>query len=288
MNQIKIVAIIGAIVLATLACSFTVDVPVRGVSVGTLQTFDFDIPVPESGETTELKLEFGAGELFLSPGLGESLVSGTATYNVIEFEPTVNVTGTRVEISQEVEEINVLPFVSEDIENTWDLELGKTPMELQIAAGGYRGEFELGGLPIEDFYIAEGAADSRLSFSEPNPTVMDTLRYETGASKAVLTGLANANFENMEFRSGAGDYRLEFSGKLQRDGQAEIKSGLSNLVIVVPEGTSATVFVESGLTNIELFGNWRSRGSLYELAGEGPELIINVEMGAGNLELRDR
>ena len=35
-----------------------------------------------------------------------------------------------------------------------------------------------------------------LSFSEVNPVEMDTLRYDTGASRAVtLTGLANANFQ---------------------------------------------------------------------------------------------
>jgi hypothetical protein len=288
MYRLKYLAIIGAIALATLACNFTVDTPVRGVSIGTLETYEFDIPQPESGETTELNLKFGAGELIISPGLGESLVLGKATYNVEEFEPKVIVRGSEVEISQEIEELNIIPILDEDIENNWDLALGSSPMALQISAGGYQGEFELGGLALSDLYIAEGAADSRLSFSEANLVEMDTLRYETGASKAVLTGLANANFEDMEFRSGAGDYRLEFSGKLQRDGQVDIKSGLSNLVIVVPEGTAATVSVESGFTNIDLDGDWRSSGNMYVLAGEGPELNFTIEMGAGNLELRVR
>lgn len=287
MNRIKYLAAVGAILLATLACDVTVNAPVRGFNVGSTQTYDFDVPVPEPGETSDVELRFGAGELFLSPGLGESLITGSATYNVVEFEPSVTVTGSNVEISQVVEEVNIIPVMSDDIQNTWDLELGSSPVNLQISAGGYKGEFELGGLPLTGLHIAEGAADSRLSFSHPNPMVMERLRYETGASKAVLTGLANANFEDMEFRSGAGDYRLEFSGELQQDAQAEVKSGLSNLVIVIPSGTPATVTVQSGLTNIELFGEWNARGSVYEMEGEGPQLSITVEMGAGNLELRE-
>ena len=35
---------------------------------------------------------------------------------------------------------------------------------------------------------------------------MALFRYETGASKVKLTGLANANFGTMDFNSGAGDY----------------------------------------------------------------------------------
>jgi hypothetical protein len=161
-------------------------------------------------------------------------------------------------------------------------------MELDISAGGYRGEFELGGVPIHELRIAEGAADTRVSFSEINPVEMDTLRYDTGASRATLTGLANANFKEMDFRSGAGDYRLDFSGQLQQDAHVSIKSGLSSIVIIVPEGTPATVRFEGGLTNVDLDGDWRMSGGRYTLPGEGPELTITVEMGAGNLELRTR
>ena len=117
---------------------------------------------------------------------------------------------------------------------------------------------------------------------------MDTLRYDTGASQATLTGLANANFQDMDFRSGAGDYRLDFSGDLQQDADVSIKSGLSSIVIIVPEGTPATVHFEGGLVNVERSGSWRMSGGLYTLSGEGPELTITVEMGAGNLELRER
>ena len=288
MYRIKFLTIIAAVALTTLACNFTINRQVRGVSVGSLETYEIEVPPPDSNAISEVRLEFGAGELNLSPGSDEYLISGTATYNVEEFEPKVTVSGTDVKISQQIEEINIIPILGDEFENVWDLELGSSPMELDISAGGYRGEFELGGVPIHELRIAEGAADTRVSFSEINPVEMDTLRYDTGASRATLTGLANANFKEMDFRSGAGDYRLDFSGQLQQDAYVSIKSGLSSIVIIVPEGTPATVRFEGGLTNVDLDGDWRMSGGRYTLPGEGPELTITVEMGAGNLELRTR
>jgi hypothetical protein len=58
------------------------------------------------------------------------------------------------------------------------------------------------------------------------------------------------------------------------------------VVIIVPEGTAATVKFEGGLANVERSGDWRLSGDTYSLQGEGPELNITVELGAGNLELR--
>jgi hypothetical protein len=193
-----------------------------------------------------------------------------------------------VKISQQVDDINLIPVLGDELENRWDIELGSFPMELEIAAGGYQGEFDLGGIPLRELRIAEGAAKTDVSFSELNPVQMDTLRYDTGASQASLTGLANANFREMDFRSGAGDYRLDFSGDLQQDAEVSIKTGLSSIVIIVPEGTPATVKFEGGLANVDRSGSWRMSGGLYTLSGEGPELTITVEMGAGNLELRQR
>ncbi len=288
MYRIKFIAIVAAIALTTLACNFNINRQIRGVSVGSMETYEIEVTPPDSNEVSEVRLEFGAGELNLSPGSDEYLVSGTATYNVDEFEPRVTVSGTDVEISQQIEEINIIPLIGDEFENVWDLELGSFPMELDISAGGYQGEFELGGVPLHELRIAEGVADTRVSFSELNPIEMDTLRYDTGASKATLTGLANANFDEMDFRSGAGDYRLDFSGQLQRDAEVSIKSGLSSIVIIVPEGTPATVSFEGGLTNVDLDGEWRMSGSNYVLSGEGPHLTISIEMGAGNLELRSR
>lgn len=288
MYPIRALAAIAALSVAMLACTFTFNPQIQGVTIVLPETIEIEIPAPDSEQVTEVKLEFGAGELNINPGDSDYLVSGTATYNVEEFEPEITATEGRVKISQQVDDINLIPILGDELENRWDLALGSFPMELDIAAGGYQGEFNLGGIPLRKLHIAEGAAKTDVSFSEPNPVEMDTLRYDTGASQATLTGLANANFREMDFRSGAGDYRLDFSGELQQDADVSIKSGLSRIVIIVPEGTPATVRFEGGLVNVDRSGSWRISGGLYTLPGDGPELTITVEMGAGNLELRER
>ena len=82
------------------------------------------------------------------------------------------------------------------------------------------------------------------------------LHYETGASDVKMTGLANANFNMMDFSSGAGDYTLDFSGELQRDASVKISSGLSNIIIVVPEGVNAVVTVDGGASNVSAGSGW--------------------------------
>ena len=288
MYPIKALAAIAALSVAMLACTFTFNNQMQGVTIGSPKTTEIEVAAPDSDQAAKVKLEFGAGELNIDPGDSKFLVSGTATFNVEEFEPEVTVTESRVKISQQVDDINLIPVLGDELENRWDIELGSFPMELEIAAGGYQGKFELGGIPLLELRIAEGAAKTDVSFSELNPVQMDTLRYDTGASQASLTGLANANFREMDFRSGAGEYRLDFSGDLQHDADVSIKTGLSSIVIIVPEGTPATVRFEGGLANVNRSGSWRMSEGLYTLSGEGPGLTITVEMGAGNLELRER
>ena len=74
---------------------------------------------------------------------------------------------------------------------------------------------------------------------------MTVFRYETGASSVKLTGLANANFGTLIFNSGAGDYTLDFSGTLKRDATITVSSGISNLILVIPDGVTANVTVRA-------------------------------------------
>jgi hypothetical protein len=114
---------------------------------------------------------------------------------------------------------------------------------------------------------------------------MDKLTYSSGASSVTLTGLANANFADMEFNGGAGDYTLDFSGDLQRDADVTVAGGVGSIRIVVPEGTNAKVVVTRGLGSVSASGSWDQNGDVYNLEGTGPTLTIVVKMGVGSLEL---
>jgi hypothetical protein len=277
----KLMFFVAILALPTMACGFTINTP-EPIQPGPEVTEKINIPYPDADET-RLALNFGAGELFLAPG-AEELVEGTATYNYEQVKPQVTTDGGNVQIKMGETHLNFLPSYN-NLKNEWNFKLGSQPVDLSIESGAYKGEFEFGGLALTSLTIKDGAADVNLSFSEPNTTEMSLFQYSTGASNIKLTGLANANFSLFNFSSGAGDYTLDFSGELQRDAFINIETGMSNLIIIVPEGVNAVVTVESGLSNISAGRDWSKNGDVYKQAGEGPTLTFVVEMGMGNLTI---
>ncbi|MCC6299630.1 MAG: hypothetical protein IT314_10045 [Anaerolineales bacterium] len=290
--NVKIISTILALALAPLAsmaCGFSFDLPEQ-VKAGPeiKESITVADPKPalsgdEVADEAKVSLSFGAGDLTLSPG-AKNLVDGTAVYNVKELKPQIVENGSEIEIKQGNFQ-SIPPF--DGMKNMWDLQLGASPMELEISAGAYEGKFELGGLALTNLTINDGAADVSLSFSEPNLAEMTEFKYTTGASSVTMKGLANANFERFIFNSGAGDYTLDFSGELQRDATVSIDSGLSDLTLVIPEGVNATVTVDSALADINLGDGWSQSGDTYTQSGAGPTLTIIVNMGGGNITIRN-
>lgn len=275
----KLILFIAILALTALACGGNIPQrPEPGPDV----TDEINVKYPDSKEIN-LKLSFGAGEFILNPG-ADVLVDGTATYNYGELKPEVITDGGDVEIRVGDGNLNIFPNLN-DLKNEWDLKLGDQPMSLSIDAGAYDGTFELGGLSLTRLDVSDGAADVEISFSEPNPVEMSTLTYNSGASNVKISGLSNANFSLFDFSAGAGDYTLDFSGELQRDASVKIETGLSNMIIIVPEGINAVVTVQGGLSNVNAGPGWERSGEDYIQKGEGPTLTFVIEMGAGNLTL---
>jgi hypothetical protein len=272
-------ALTFALALASMACGFNIDIP-KMPTPGPEVIDEITVPIPDTDEVS-LRLSFGAGEMTLAPG-AKKLVEGTATYNYAAFKPEVNIDGGNAQIK--MSEIKSIPSF-ENLKNQWDLKLGETPMDLTIESGAYDGTFEFGGLALNNLGIKDGAANVELAFSDPNLVEMSTFKYETGASNVKMSGLANANFSIFDFSSGAGDYTLDFSGELQRDASIKISSGLSNIIVIVPEGVDAVVTVDSGASNVSAGPSWSQNGNVYKQKSEGPTLTFVIEIGAGNVTL---
>lgn len=283
----KIFSAIIMLILASMACSFDVDLPERAEPGPDVEE---SITVPASAlsgdkasDEMRLTISFGAGTLKLSPG-AKNLVDGTAVYNFPEFKPEIVKNVGSIEIKHEDFKNLINP---NDIKNEWDLQLGKTPIDLSINAGAYEGTYEFGGLSLTSLTVQDGAADVKLSFSEPNKTNMSVLRYETGASSVTLSGLANANFSTMIFSGGAGSYELDFSGELVDDAIVTVSAGAGDVQLIVPKGVNADVSVESALVSINHSSGWSQNGKEYTQKGAGPTLTIIVKMAAGNLTITD-
>ncbi len=289
MNRKPTLIALTFLVLATMACGISFNLPVSDVKTGPTQTEEINVALPSDTSTAvDLSLSFGAGVLKLAPGAEDALVTGTATFNVADLKPVVKKDDSTVSIETGDFQLRGFPNFKGKFKNTWDLTLGTVPMNLTINAGAYQGRMELGGLSLQSLKVSDGAADVELSFSEPNEVPMDTMRYDTGASQVKLLALANANVDTLVFKGGAGDYTLDFSGELSRDLNVTIDSGISSVKVIVPQGVSARLFFDGGLSNVDINGSWEKSGNQYTLSGSGPVITINVNLGAGNLVLSNR
>ena len=271
------------LMLPALACSFTVNLPNIKSTTGPTRTVSIDETVPATDQPARVILKMGAGTFTLAPG-GESLISGTIRYNVPEWRPVTSNVNNTVTIREETTNRFTIP---NNVVNDWNLKLSPNQlMDLSVEAGAYQGNMNLSGLKLADLSISDGASQTEVHFNSPNPVTMQRLTYKTGASQVKLYGLAYANFQHMTFDSGAGSYTLDFTGALKSDASVDIRSGVSEVTIIVPNGMSARVYNQGGISSVDTQGAWTSAGNSYSTQGSGPALTINVEMGVGSLKLR--
>jgi len=266
------------IMMLTLACSFSVDLPKA-------KTFeDMTLPISEAppSDHGQLSILMGGGKLELNHGV-EDWVSGQIDYNVPIWAPKVTRNGNSVIIEQKTK--GTLGVPSEKIRNDWLINIGDVPTDLTIKAGAYEGTLNLGGIPLTSLNILDGASKSDITFDQLNPVEMDKFSYKTGASQIAINGLANAYLSQFKFEGGAGAYTFDFSGHLQKAMDIQINYGLGDVKIIIPKGVPATISVDGGLNNVELTGTWNIAGNVFQLAGNGPELVFHVKMGLGNLQL---
>ena len=277
------------LVILGLTCSCNLKLPVTKIETGPTQTADLQVPMPDGASSAALNLKFLAGDLKLSPGADGYLASGTATYNAPTFAPVMTHEGNMYTLSTGDQEIEGFPKFEEALQNEWDLQLASIPLSLSIDAAAYTGNFELGGLALERLAINEGGSNFTGAFSTPNQIEMSSFSFNTGGSTMKLTGLANANFAEMKFEAGAGDYTLSFDGELKRDATIVIDAGVGTVNLIVPEGVNARVSYEGGLSSVNAEGEWAKNGAVYTLtgsSGSSPSLNITVKMGMGTLNLK--
>ena len=275
---------LGLFLALSLACSFISLPGLRKLETGSTETFTLDEPMSGTETVQDVTLQMTFGELTLSGGT-TALLEGEVHYNVEEWRPTIIHKDHTLTVSQGETNYTVRGFPSDDVVNVWDVRLGDIPMNLVVKAGAYDAGLDFSGIPLRSLIVQDGASDAEIRFDTLNPEQMRTLAYQTGASEITFLGLANANFTQMSFEGGAGEYTFDFSGDLQQDANVDIQVGLSNVKIVVPAGVSAQLVVEGGLGNIDVDDAWIRTGSHYENKGSGPQLTLVIEMGAGSLGL---
>lgn len=271
---------ITALLIAGIACS------IQNVKMETIDTQIVQIsePIPGNIEETEIVFQMTGGQFTINPG-ADGLVSGTITYNVEQWEPEFTRSSNLFEIKQ-VNPLRISGIPGSEVENTWDLSLNTSlPINLSIEGGASENDYDFTGLQLAKLHIKQGASDTSIRFDAPNPIELEEFSYTTGASSVDIFGLGYANFKKMTLDCGAGDFKLDFTGALSRDAVVDIKSGISNISIVVPPGMNAIINNEGTISNINTEGTWLLTDETYSTMGEGITLTINLDMAVGNVNL---
>ena len=275
------IAAMAVVALMTAGCG----AQLRTVNTGPTQTLRVSIPYPELVEDAwRVSLTPGAARVRVTPG-EEGILMGRVDYN---FEPIMPVltTGSR---GVDLRQGNYVGTTPVNLQNEWTLSLGKrVPMNLVVREGAADSEWELGGVPLRDVDWAVGAADTEIRFSAPNPQPMARLKFASGAARARLRGLANANIGEAKISAGAGELTLAFDGKLAGNAQITLDGGASSLTIE-SAGTPIRVIVDGGLTSVRTEG-WTRSGDTYDSPGRpnasGPTVTIRATLGVSSLRLR--
>lgn len=231
------------------------------------------------GEVDSLKvsIKFGAGKLVLISG-EEDVFEGNFQYDKSILKPniqyeTLGETGI-LTLSQSIKKDLDLPF---SYKNRWNLKLPSgIPLQLYINTATYSGDINLTNLQIENFYLTTGASQTNIVFNQPNLIDLKNINIKTGASTIKMLGLANANFDEMNFTGGAGSYTFDFSGSLTKKSKVSINVGAAKIILKIPSSMGTKIiFRNFPASKLDVRGFVKIKDQTY----------VNTEYGKRDAEL---
>jgi hypothetical protein len=231
------------------------------------------------GEVDLLKvtIKFGVGKLSIISG-EDDLFKGNFQYNKSILKPNI-----RYEILGETGILSLSQSIKKDLslsfphKNIWNLKLPSgIPLQLYINTATYSGDIDLTNLQIENIYLTSGASQTNIVFNQPNLIELKNINIKTGASTIKMLGLANANFDKMNFTGGAGSYNFDFSGKLTKKSKVNINAGAAKIILKIPSNTGTKIiFRNFPASKLDIKGFIKINDQTY----------INPEYGKSNAEL---
>ncbi len=149
--------------------------------------------------------------------------------------------------------------------NDWSVSLtDQIPIALRIETGASHNEIDLTGLKISDLDIEAGACEFLLTVDKPSSYRTRIISFDGGAAKLRAEGLSHLNFDRMEFNGGAGQFTLDFDGRLDHRATVEINLGVGQLNIFVPEDMGIKLDCSScTLASISVSGSFEEEDDVY-------------------------
>jgi hypothetical protein len=243
-----------------------------------------------AAQDLHLRIALGACRFKAKPDEGDAWVAGTYNDPTDRRSARILEEGQSVTITEMEPSFEQIPSVFGGVPR-YELGFGKErPFAMTIETGASEFDLDLGGVPLSQLMVRQGAGKFELDFSVPNPQPMELLEVSSGAAGIELANLANANFSEMHLSGGAAGYELDFGGTLLRDAQVSIETGLSGVEVTVPAATAARIVAETTLGSVDVGDGFTKREGAFLTEGalreEAPVLAIRAGVRLGSLRLR--
>jgi len=248
---------------------------------------DIAVPFPDA-DPLRLRILLGPCRVRIGPGASGAWASGRYDDPTGMLPLHVTADGGQLTLSQSTtmgapSKLTRAPHL--------ELEIGTDrPYELSLEGGANETVADLGGLPVTRLTLRHGAGKTDIDFTAPNPEEMSSFDVAAGGVAMDLRNLANANFAHMAVSGGAAQYRLDFGGRLRRDGEVRLNTGVAAIELSVPAGTAARVRSESVLGAMDVGDGFATREGAYwnesAMAGRDPSLLITVTSVFGSVKVR--
>ena len=192
--------------------------------------------VPAEGcRRLELQIDFSVGVIEIAPADLSDLLKLDVYYTpeYVTYDIDKSTRGDRCVVTLE-SDCRRRNMDLDDADNEWTLQLSRNyPTSLEMDFAACEGRMDLGGIPLTSLVLDIGAADLEIEFSEPNPTRLEELSVDCGASSLVISDLANANAESMEFDIGAGSCEIDLRGEIKGEVQIDLSVGVGSMEVVL-------------------------------------------------------
>lgn len=244
------------------------------------------------GEIDSLKVtvKFGAGKLDLISG-EEDVFKGNFQYDKSILKPNI-----RYEILKKTGILILSQSIKKDLrlsfpfKNIWNLKLPSgVPLQLYINTATYSGDIDLTNLQIENFYLTTGASQTNIVFNQPNLIDLKNINVKAGASTIKMLGLANANFDEMNFSGGVGSYTFDFSGNLTKKSKVSINVGVAKIILKIPSNMGTKIiFKKFPALKLDIKGFIKINDQTYvntEYGKRDAELDIEIKGGLIDVEV---
>ena len=240
MKRVIVSLVLVVLTLASTACNIG-SVTLGEIKTGPTVTEEISVPVPDGATASDVEISMGGGDLSIDVGDLDGLVEGTVEYNVEEVKPVVQTSGNRVVIEQGDIEGKRIPLGNwSDVENRWDLTLGKAPMVLAVNAGAAEAELtRLADLRASDITMRGGAGDFGLDFGGDLKQDMRVV-IDAGAAKVTIV-VPEGTAAELTFEGAFTD--IDAGGAWQKSGGRYVLEGA---------GPRITFTVRMGVGSLEL------------------------------------